>query len=56
MYEIWEDTVQPERPQMKIWRMRIEYWISKATNKVKKKKKRKGVPQQAEVVLGVPGS
>jgi uncharacterized MAPEG superfamily protein len=33
MYEIiWENVVQPDRPQMKIWRMRTEYWISKATN------------------------
>jgi len=33
VYEIvWENTVQPDRPQMKIWRTRIACWISKTTN------------------------
>jgi len=33
VYEImWKDTVQPGRPQMTIWRMRIACWIPKATN------------------------
>jgi len=29
---IWKDTVEPGRPQMAIWRMRIACWIPKATN------------------------
>ena len=33
MYEImWENIVQPDTPQMTVWRMRIAYWISKAKN------------------------
>ena len=33
VYEImWKNIVQPDRPQMKIWRMRIACWIPKATN------------------------
>ena len=33
VYEImWDNTVQPDRPQMTISRMRIAYWITKATN------------------------
>ena len=33
-YEImWKDTVERGRPQMVIWRMRIVFWIPKATNK-----------------------
>ena len=32
-YEImWKNTVQPDRPQMTIWRMRLAHWIAKATN------------------------
>ena len=32
-YEImWKDVVESVRPQMIIWRMRIAYWIPKATN------------------------
>jgi len=32
-YEIiWKNTVEPCRPQLKIWRMRISYWITKAIN------------------------
>jgi hypothetical protein len=32
VYEIkWENIVEPGRPQMKIWRMHIAWWISKAT-------------------------
>jgi hypothetical protein len=32
-YEImWKNIVQPLRPQMTIWRMRIACWIPKATN------------------------
>jgi len=33
LYEIMrKNTVQPERPQMTIWGMRITCWIPKATN------------------------
>jgi hypothetical protein len=33
LYEImWKNTVQPERPQMTIWRMRIASWILNTTN------------------------
>jgi len=33
VYEImWKNTVQPDRPQMTVWRMRIACWIPKATN------------------------
>jgi len=32
-YEImWKNIVQPDRPQMTIWSMRIACWIPKATN------------------------
>jgi len=32
-YEImWISTVEAERPQITIWRMRIAYWIPKAVN------------------------
>ena len=31
VYEMWKHTVQPDRPQIKIWRMRIACWIPKAT-------------------------
>jgi len=29
---MWNNTVEPDRPQMKPWRMRTAYWIIKATN------------------------
>jgi hypothetical protein len=33
VYEImWKNIVEPNRPQMTIWRMRIAYWIAKATD------------------------
>jgi hypothetical protein len=33
VYEImWENIVQPGRPQMTIWRMHFSCWIPKATN------------------------
>jgi hypothetical protein len=33
VYEImWTYMVQPDRPQMIIWRMRITFWVPKATN------------------------
>jgi hypothetical protein len=33
VYEImWKNVVQPDRPQMTIWRMRISCWTPKATN------------------------
>jgi hypothetical protein len=31
-YLMWKNTVELERPQMTIWRMRISYWITKATD------------------------
>ena len=33
VYEImWKNIAQPDKPQMTIWRMRIECWIPKVTN------------------------
>jgi hypothetical protein len=33
LYEImWKNVLELDRPQMTIWRMRISYWIPKATN------------------------
>ena len=33
VYEImWKNNVQPDRPQMTKWRVRIECWTPKATN------------------------
>jgi len=33
IYEkMWKNTVEREKPQVTIWRMRIAYWITKATN------------------------
>ena len=33
VYEImWKNIVEPEMPQMTIWRMRIESWVPKATH------------------------
>jgi hypothetical protein len=33
VYEImWKNTVEPNRRQMTIWRMRISCWITKVTN------------------------
>jgi len=33
IYELmWKHIVEPGRPQMTIWRMRIACWIPKATN------------------------
>ena len=29
---MWKNIVEPDRPQMTIWRMRIACWISKATD------------------------
>jgi len=28
----WKNIVESDRPQMTIWRMRIAYWVPKATN------------------------
>jgi hypothetical protein len=28
----WKNIVEPDKPQMKIWRMRFACWIAKATN------------------------
>jgi len=30
---MWKNALEPDRPQMTIWRMRIARWIPKATNK-----------------------
>ena len=33
VYEVmWKSKVDSDRPQVTIWRMRIAYWIPKATN------------------------
>jgi len=33
VYEImWRNIVEADRPQMKIWRMRIESWVPRATH------------------------
>jgi len=29
---MWKNIVEPGRPQMTVWRMRIACWISKATD------------------------
>ena len=29
---MWENIVEPDRPQMTIWRMRIACWIPKSTD------------------------
>ena len=29
---MWKNIVELGKPQMTIWRMRIAYWLSKATN------------------------
>jgi len=29
---MWKKVVEPDRPQMTIWRMRSSRWITKATN------------------------
>jgi len=29
---MWGNTVEPDRPQMPIWRMRVAWWIPKATD------------------------
>jgi hypothetical protein len=31
-YEMWKKTVQPGRPQIKIWRMRSAYLITRGTD------------------------
>jgi len=33
VYEImWKRIVKPDMPQMTVWRMRVAFWIPKATN------------------------
>jgi hypothetical protein len=33
IYEImWKNVVEPNRPQITVWRMRIASWLTKATN------------------------
>jgi len=35
VYEIkWTNTVEPDRPQMTVWRMRVACWIRKATKRL----------------------
>ena len=29
---MWKNILEPDRPQMTVWRMRFECWIHKATN------------------------
>jgi len=29
---MWQNIIEPDRPQMKIWRMRIARWVPKAIN------------------------
>jgi len=29
---VWENTVETDRPQVTVWRLRIACWLSKATN------------------------
>jgi hypothetical protein len=29
---MWKNIVEPDRPQITIWRMRIAYWTPNATN------------------------
>jgi hypothetical protein len=29
---VWKNVVERDRPHMTVWRMRITYWIPKATN------------------------
>ena len=29
---MWGSIADPDRPEMIIWRMRIEYWVTKGTN------------------------
>jgi len=31
---MWKNILEPVRPQMTTWRMRVAYWIPKATNRV----------------------
>ena len=30
--KMWKTCVEPDRPQMAIWRFRVAYWITKAKN------------------------
>jgi len=47
VYEImWKSILEPVRPQMTIWRMRIACWITKATNTHSKYSILIAVPQQ----------
>jgi len=40
LYEtMWKNTVEPDRSQIKIWRVRVACWIAKATHKHTQKKK-----------------
>jgi hypothetical protein len=47
VYEImWKNTVEPDRPQMIKWRMRIACWVPKATNTYSEYVKRIAFPLQ----------
>jgi len=30
---MWKNTVEPDRPELTIWRMHVAFWIIKGTNK-----------------------
>jgi hypothetical protein len=48
VYEtMWKNTVQPGKPQMSIWRMRIACWIPKATNTHSENTVQQGKPQMS---------
>jgi len=32
LWDMWENTVEPDRPQMTIWRMRLASWVTKTTD------------------------
>jgi len=42
----WKNTAEPDRPQMTKWRMRIAYWVPKATDTGSEYVKRIAFPQQ----------
>jgi len=43
---MWKNTLEPGRPQMTTWRMRIADWITKATNTHSEYVKRIAFPLQ----------
>jgi len=28
LWDMWKNTVEPDMPQMTIWRMRVAYWVT----------------------------